>query len=202
MTPPLQARSRRNKGEGHTIPPYQCFFFTFENTLDFWQKHSNFFFALRAKNTRNVCLRSIVFLKTIWRFHLDDENNLTYVGSRAQRENFQYFACAFEISSLSDALRIHHWTAGPPAYFRKFRQPPPPPKKSPIFKKNPRLGNSPTRQLKKKSGPDRKIETLDPEPSRSRHAARYPVWNPSQSTDPRWVSLTDEVGCLADFGAI
>ena len=41
-----------------------------------------------------------------------------------------------------------------------------------------------------------------PEPSISHHAARYPVWNPPQNTDHPLVSLTDEVGCLGDFGAI
>ena len=69
--------------------------------------------------------------------------NLAYVGSRAQRENFQYFACAFEISSLSETLRIHHWTAGSPYYFRKFRQPLP-------LKKIP-VGEFPYPAIKKKS---------------------------------------------------
>ena len=76
---------------------------------------------------------------------MNDENNPGLAWSRAQRENFQYFALEFEIFSLSDATRIHHWTACHPEYLRKSHTFPEKnsdfQKKIPVSKKNPRLGN-------------------------------------------------------------
>ena len=96
---------------------------------------------------------------------MNDENNPGLAWSRAQREHFQYFVLEFEIFSLSDATRIHHWTACHPEYLRKshtfpeknsdFQKKSPKisdfQKKNPGFKKKSPVGEFPLPCIKKKS---------------------------------------------------